>query len=168
MLSYSNQKLEQIKVVTFAGLPSHESIKLNFLLAVVNSGNEQSNVHSNIKVDGNPILKEALVQKIPHCASTLTLEWLATHHERHVWRESQTMTNLNVSINGIKNAPSIKDIIPDKTIHAYSNFNFSLDASISFDSDGDSLTLNAQLNHGLPESCWRSFDPTIIINASFS
>lgn len=173
LLSYRNQKqgtqkIETVKVLTFAGLPPHESIKLDFLLAAINSWDKQCNVDSNIKVDGNSILKEALVQNIPHCASTLTLEWFAKNHDRHVWSDSQTITIVTVAINGIKNTPSIQNIIPDKTIHAYSNFNFNLNASISFDSDGDSFTLNVHLNHGLPKATWQSFDPTIIINASFS
>ncbi|MEM9922970.1 MAG: hypothetical protein AAF915_04340 [Cyanobacteria bacterium P01_D01_bin.50] len=171
MLKYTKKKqgtqpIEQIKVLTFAGLPPHKGIKLDCLLGEIDCLDRLCNIYSNIKVDGNPILKEALFQNIPHCASTLTLEWLAKSHDRHVWKDSQTITILNVAINGIKNAPSTKDIIPDRTIHAYSNFNFSLGGLISFDSDGDSFTLNVHLNHSLPESCWQSFDPTIIVNAS--
>ena len=73
LLKYTNKKqgtqlIEQIKVITFAGLPPHESIKLDCLLGTIDDWDQQYNIYSNIKVDGNPILKEALFQNItPKC-----------------------------------------------------------------------------------------------------
>ncbi len=162
------QKTEKTKVLTFAGLPYHESIKLDFLLVFVDCWNKQHNIYSNFKVDGNPIIQEALLENIPHSASTLTLEWLAKSYYWHGWSNFQTMTMIIVALNGIKHAPTAKNIIPDQTIHAYSNSNFTLDANVSSDYDGDSLTLNAYLDNGLPKASWQSFDPTIVIKPSVS
>lgn len=162
------KETEYTKVITFAGLPVHESIEIDFLLAVIDSWDKQCNIYSNIKIDGNPILKEALLQKIPHSASTLTLEWVAKNHHLYGWDDSQTMTIVTVIINGIKHAPTIKNMIPDQTIHAYSNFDFTLNASSSLDSNGDILTLKAYLDNGSLKASWQSFDPSMIIQGNFS
>ncbi|MBF2016097.1 MAG: hypothetical protein IGS23_13005 [Rivularia sp. T60_A2020_040] len=162
------KETEYTKVITFAGLPVHESIELDFVLAVIDSWDKQCNIYSHIKIDGNPILKEALLQKIPHSASTLTLEWITKNHNLYGWNDSQTMTIATVMINRIKYPLTIKNMIPDQTIHAYSNFDFTLNASSSLDSNGDSLTLQAYLDNGSLKATWQSFDPSIIINRNFS
>ncbi len=156
------QEIVQSKALTFTRLPLHECIKLDFLLAVVDSWDKQWNIDSNIKIDGNPILKEAILQKIPHSATSLTLEWFTKNHNWHDWSDSQTMTVVTVVVNGIKHPSGIKNLITDKTIHAYSNFDFILDASSSLDADGDRLTLNAYLDNGSLKATWQSFDLTTI------
>ncbi|MEB3216964.1 MAG: hypothetical protein VKN72_12165 [Nostocales cyanobacterium 94392] len=161
------KETEYTKVLTFAGLPAHESVELDLLLAVIDSWDKQCNIYANIKVDGNPIIKEALLQKIPHSASTLTLEWLAKKHNLYGWNDSQTMTIATVVINNIKYPPTIKNIIPDQTIHAYSNFDFTLNASSSSNSDKHSLTLNAYLDNGLLKASSQSFDPSTLIKRNF-
>ncbi|NJS15964.1 MAG: hypothetical protein HC787_01005 [Nostocaceae cyanobacterium CSU_2_110] len=77
------------------------------------------------------------------------------------------MTIVTVVINGIKYPPNIKNMIPDQTIHAYSNIDFTLNASSSLDSNGDSLTLQAYLDNGSLKASWQSFDPSMIINSNF-
>lgn len=172
MLSSTNKtKLAQVteatRVLTFAGLPPHKNIKLDFLLAVIDSWDKQYNIYSNIKVDGNLISNEALLQNIHHSASTLTLEWFKQNDDEHDWDDSQTMTIINVAVKGIKHNPKVKNAIYDKTIHAYSNLNFTLDANVNSDIDRDSLTLNAYLDNGFPKASWRSFDPSIIIKSDW-
>lgn len=162
------KETDHTKVITFAGLPPHESIKLDFSLAVIDSWDKKYTFHCNVNVDANPILQEALFQKIVHSASTLTLEWFAKSYYRHGWSDSQTVTIVNVLVKGIKHAPSIKNIIPDKTIHAYSNYNFTLDANSSSDFDGNILTLNACLDNDSLKASWQSVDPTITMEPSLS
>jgi len=162
------KETEYTKVLTFAGLPAHESIELDLLLAVIDSWDKQSNIYTSIKVDGNPIIKEALLQKIPHSASTLTLEWVVKNHHLYGCNHSQTMTIATVIINGIKYPSTIKNIIPDQTIHAYSNFDFTLNASSNLNSNKDSLTLNAYLDNSSLKASWQSFDPSTIIKQNFS
>lgn len=66
----------QPKVLTLSGLPLHENISINSITPIDSHQYDDKNYFS-LSIDGNPIAIQSLCRKIPHTASTLTLEWFA-------------------------------------------------------------------------------------------
>ncbi|MBD2410350.1 putative Ig domain-containing protein [Nostoc calcicola FACHB-3891] len=67
--------------------------------------------------------------------------------------------NIIVTINGVNDAPTVQNPIPDKTTTENSVFNFTFAANAFNDVDlGDTLTYTATLDNGNPLPSWLSFN----------
>ena len=172
----------QPKVLTLSGLPLHENISINSIGPNDSHQFDEKNYFS-LSIDGNPIAIQSLCEKIPHTASTLTLEWFPkssnengelffppfantsvlpseTLCEQDATQASKPLGAIViVTIIGIKNSSKIANIIPDPTVYAYSNFEFTINAITISDVDGESLILRAKLEQGKALPTHRSLIP---------
>ncbi|MEH1825026.1 MAG: putative Ig domain-containing protein [Nostoc sp.] len=74
---------------------------------------------------------------------------------------SSSTATVNVTINGVNDAPTIVSGIADKTTSENSQFNFSVPANTFTDVDaGDILTYTATLNNGSALPSWLTFNAT--------
>ncbi|MBL1203361.1 MAG: hypothetical protein FWK04_30915, partial [Nostoc sp. GBBB01] len=68
---------------------------------------------------------------------------------------------VNLTINGVNDAPTLANALPDKTTIENSLFNFTVPANTFADVDaGDTLTYTATLDNGNPLPSWLSFNAT--------
>ncbi|MEH2074557.1 MAG: putative Ig domain-containing protein [Nostoc sp.] len=66
---------------------------------------------------------------------------------------------VNLTINGVNDAPTVANLIPDKTSTENSVFNFTVAANTFADIDaGDTLTYTATLDNGNPLPSWLTFN----------
>ncbi|KST63965.1 hypothetical protein [Mastigocoleus testarum] len=148
----------QPKVLTLSGLPLHEKISINSI-APLDCHQYEEKDYFSLSIDGNPVEIQSLSRKIPHTASTLTLEWCAkSSNESNKLFVSPFVVAI-VTIIGIRNSSKIANIIPDPTVYAYSNFDFTINAITISDIDGESLILRAKLEQGEAFPTHRSLIP---------
>lgn len=148
----------QPKVLTLSGLPLHEKISINSIIPL-DCHQYEDKSYFNLSIDGNPIEIKSLCRKIPHTASTLTLEWFAKSCKEGDRLFFSPFAIAIVTIVGIKNSSKIANIIPDPTVYAYSNFEFTINAITISDVDGESLILRAKLEEGEALPTHRSLIP---------
>ncbi len=69
--------------------------------------------------------------------------------------------NIVVTVNGVNDAPTVANALPDKTTIENSVFNFTVPANTFADVDlGDTLTYTAKLDNGNPLPSWLTFNAT--------
>ena len=134
----------QPKVLTLSGLPLHEYISINSIPSL-DCHQYDDTSYFCLSIDGKPIAVQSLCRKIPHTASTLTLEWFTKNYTENDGLFFSPFTNAILTIIGIKNPSKIANIIPDPTVYGYSNCEFTINAITISDIDGESLILRAKL-----------------------
>lgn len=155
----------QPKVLTLSGLPLHENISINSIAPIDCHQYDNKNYFS-LSIDGNPIAIQYLCRKIPHTASTLTIEWFAKNCNQNDELFFSPFAIAIVTIIGIKNPSQTVNILPDSTVYAYSNFKFTINAITISDVDGESLILRAKLEHGEALPTHRSLIPPQAISVA--
>ncbi len=155
----------QPKVLTLSGLPLHENISINSI-AVSDCHQYEDKSYFSLSIDGDPIDIKYLCKKIPHTASTLTLEWFAKSCNENDGLFLSSFAVAIVTIIGIKTSSTIANIIPDPTVYAYSNFDFTINAITISDVDGESLILRAKLEQGEALPTHRSLIPPQAISVT--
>ena len=148
----------QPKVLTLSGLPLHEYISVNSIPSL--DCHEYDDVsYFGLSIDGKPIAVQSLCRKLPHTASTLTLEWFAKSHTENDGLFFSPFAIAILTIIGIKNSSKITNIIPDPTVYGYSNCEFTINAITISDVDGESLILRAKVEQEKLLPTHRSFIP---------
>ena len=148
----------QPKVLTLSGLPLHENIRINSI-APLDFHQYDDKSYFSLSIDGNPIAIQSLCRKIPHTASTLTLEWFSKTGNDNDGLFFSPFAIAIITIIGIKNSSKVANVIPDPTVYAYSNFEFTINAITISDVDGESLILRAKLEQGEALPTHRSLIP---------